>query len=881
MRHPALSTYLAMLLLCCCLFGALVAQETPPAAPAQPVRTTLDNGMVVILKEEHSSPILTMQVWVRAGAIYEDNLLGSGVSHFVEHMLFKGTEKRAVGQFAQEIKAAGGNLNANTRQDVTVYHITIRSSYFDRGLEALSDVIMHSSFDPEETIKEKDVIVKELEEDEDDPNMKLYYTFSPLAFQFHPYRLPVGGYLAQFKTITREQLLAYYAKMYVPNNMAFIAVGDFDTKAVLPKVEAAFKDFARKALQPIYIPEEPRQVGKRYAAVTHPNAKTCTSRMAFHTISLRHPDLYSLDTLALILGSGETSRLTRKLKYELELVNSIDAGSHTPQYPGMFYVHATFDEADKAPAIEKAVLAEIERFKTELVSAEELERAKNRVLAEYWFGRQTVEEQAEALGISEFWAANLAFDELYVAGIKHVTPEQIRDVAKKYFCDENMTVVVLTPAPENSGNEETAKPVETSHGLSGESPAPLKLSNGISLVVRERRSLPLVTLCATVNGGIRAETEKNNGVCNLMTAMLTRGTKKRGREEIAQLTESVGGRLEPTSGRNTFMLSISVLKEHLPLAIELLSDMLMNPAFNEKEFDTLKKMALFGLKREQENPFMGNMREVHKALYGSHPYAMLPNGTYESVSSLTAKDVAQFHGTYCRPSNMVVAVVGDVNEKEIAQKLEEAFKGFADAPVPPLAFPPIPEQTETLRKELQGTQPALGVGSLAFRTVSMRDRDRYAFDVLDSILGGMGGRVFVNLRDRDALAYELGCTSRVQLDRGFFWFYVRTSPEKIEKFFEGVRRELDSLLNEGLPADELERAKNSVIGSFIAEQQTNSSQAMSFALDTIYEVGEHSTARYPEHISAVTAEDIKRIVKSYFAPESAVFVVTKPAEKGK
>lgn len=863
-------------MLCWCLIGVAAAQE---AAPTRPFRATLDNGMVVILKEDRSAPILTMQVWVRAGSIHEDTMLGSGVSHFVEHMLFKGTKKRAVGQFAQEIKAAGGTLNASTRREVTVYHVTIRSAFFEMALDALSDVIMHSSFDPEETAKEREVIIKELEEDEDDPNMKLHFTFASLAYRVHPYRLPVGGYVSQFKTITREQLLAYYAKMYVPNNMVFIMVGDFDTKTVFPKIQAAFKDFARKPLPPIYVPEEPRQVGKRFAAVTHPNARTCTLQMGFHTVSLRHPDLFALDMLALILGSGETSRLTRRLKYELELVKTISAVSYTPQYPGMFYIRASFDEVDKSSAIEKAVLEEIEKFKTDLVSTEELERAKNRVLAEYWFSRQTVEEQAEALGISELWADNLAFDELYVAGIKQVTAEQIREVARKYLYEDNLTVVVLSPQQEEPRTEEVVERVDTPVVPPTELAAPLKLSCGISVVIKERSALPLVTLCATVNGGVRAETEKNNGVCNIMTIMLTKGTRTRSREKIAELIESVGGRLEPTSGRNTFMLSISVLKEHLPLAVDLLSDMLMNPAFDEKEFDIVKKTTLFNLKREAEDPFNANIREVHKALYGSHPYARLPQGTYESVSLLTREDVVQFHETFCRPSNMVIAVVGDVNRQEVVEMLENAFKGFTDAPVPLPAFPPLPEQKEAVRIELQGTQPALGVGSLVFRTVSMRDRDRYAFDVLDSLLGSMGGRIFVSLRDRDALAYELGCASRVQLDRGFFWFFVRTSPENIEKFFEGVRRELDLLVSDGIPAEELERAKNSVIGAFIADQQTNSSQAMSLALDTIYDIGEHATARYPEHISAVTADDIKRIVKTYLAPENAVVVVINPAER--
>ncbi|MDQ7778140.1 MAG: pitrilysin family protein [Planctomycetota bacterium] len=865
----------ALLVLC---VGPAVSQEKAEKPVSAPLREVLDNGMVVILKEDHGAPILTMQVWLRAGAIYEADMLGSGVSHYVEHMLFKGTKKRAVGQFAQEIKAAGGSLNANTRQDLTVYHVTIQSAFFDKGLDALSDVIMNSSFDEEETKKEKDVIVKELEEDGDDPNMKLYYTFAPLAYQAHPYRHPVGGYLPQFKTITREQLIGYYRKLYVPNNMAFVMVGDFDAKTAMPTIKEAFKDYERKALEPVLIPEEPRQVGMRRAVVTHPNAQICTLRLGFHTISLRDPDLFALDTLALVLGAGETSRLTRKLKYELKLVNGIGAGSHTPQYPGLFYVSTTFNEPEDAARIEEVVLGEIERFKTELISTEELERAKNRVLAEYWFGRQTVEEQAEALGISEFWASNLAFDELYVEGIKKVTPEQVRDVANKYFRADNMTVVCMTPEPEPDDTA-GAKTVPTDSTGGVQALPVIVLDNGISLVVKERPVLPLVSICATCLGGLRAETEQNNGVCNIMTNMLTLGTKSRTRAQIAETIEAVGGHIEPTSGRNTFMVSISVLKEHLPLAVELLGDMLMNPSFDEKEFETLKKVALAGLKREAENPFMPNIREIHKMLYGAHPYSMLPNGTIETVSKLTPESLAEFHRAYCRPKNMVIAIIGDVNKDQVVELVGKAFKSFEDASIPEMKLPEIPDQTEAVRKDVQGAQQNLGIGSMAFRTVTMREPDRYAFDVLDSILGSMGGRIFINLRDKEALAYELGCVSRTQLDRGYVWFYIRSTPDKIDKFFVGVRRELDSLVNDPIPAEELERAKNSVIGAYISEQQTNGSQAMSVALDTIYVMGEHGSEKYPDHIRSVTADDIKRIVKTYLAPEKALIVVTKPAEK--
>ncbi|MBI3096631.1 MAG: insulinase family protein [Planctomycetes bacterium] len=740
------------------------------ALPPGLTRKVLPNGLTIILKENHAAPVLTMQAWCKAGSIHEDKLLGCGMSHFVEHMLFKGTDRRAVGQFAQEIKAAGGDLNAYTNYERTVFHIHIRSGFFDQGLDALSDVIRNSAFDPAETKKEQEVVIKELEANADDPDRQLYYLFNETAYQVHPYRFPVGGYVDQFRQLTREDLVAYYREQYVPGNLVFIVVGDFDTATALPKVEKAFADWKPRPVPTVYIPQEPRQLNRRDAVREIEGIATAKARWGWHTISLTHPDLYALDVCAIVLGSGRASRLSRAVKDRLGLVTEISAGSHTPLDAGIFSVDATLVDPSKFEAAEAAIFAEIERLQAEPVSAEELTRAKNIVAAQFQFNRQTVEDEAANLGSNEIVAHDILFDAKYVEGIRAVQAADLQRAARTWLVPESLTCTQIRPV--GSGTASTTAGGGGA-GLAIETKL-YTLSNGMRLVVRRNPNLPLVSATAAFLAGVRVEPAGKNGVSNFMAQLLTRGTASRSADDIALAVESVGGALGATGGRNSFLVSTSMLKEHFGLGLELLADVIQRPAFAETEVEKLRVELISAVKESLEDVNRINGRRFARLLYGTHPYALAPEGTPESLAAIRREDILAYHRLCARPDNSVLAISGDVQPDEMRALVEKAFAGFAKGTEPLPAVPAVPAVTQAIREEGFKEGKQLGVAMLGFPSVSVKEADRYPLEVLASILTGLGGRLFEEVRGKQALAYNVGCFSNPQLDPGYFAFYVFT-----------------------------------------------------------------------------------------------------------
>ncbi len=322
---------------------ALLMMSAPARGEdGEPVRVVLDNGMTVILQENHRSPVVTIQAWVGAGSVTEGEFSGSGISHFVEHMLFKGTERRTVGQIGQEVKEAGGTTNAYTGNDKTVYHITFHGEHFDKALDIMADVLMNSTFEPEEVEKERAVIVKELGMNRDAPFRRLYRMAINTAYAVHPYKDPVIGYENLLRGLPRDDLVTYYERYYVPNNIIFIVVGDFKADEALPKIRDAFSGFERKSITPATVPQEPMQKGIR-ERVEEFDITVAQSMMGFHGPSLHSEDLYPMDVLAIALGGGDTSRLYKELREKRGIVYTISAWSATPRDPGMFWITGSFE----------------------------------------------------------------------------------------------------------------------------------------------------------------------------------------------------------------------------------------------------------------------------------------------------------------------------------------------------------------------------------------------------------------------------------------------------------------------------------------------------------------------------------------------------------
>src|SRR2546423_4246080 len=484
---------------------------------AEVFRATLDNGFTVLIEENHTNPVVSVQVFVRTGSIYEQEYLGSGISHFFEHLIHGGTTStRSEADSRRILEEIGNNTNAYTTVDHTAYHINTTTEHWRTALELLADWMFHSSITPAEFEREKGVVQRELEQDLDNPEQMLAQTAMETRFQVHPVRYPVIGYKDLVQKVSRDDLVTYYQRMYTPNNMLLVVVGDVQTAAALEHIRATFGAGPRRPLPAISLPEEPPQLGKRTAVNEMPISQASMS-LSFRTVTLSHPHLFPLDILEYILTNGNSTRLVRRIQEEQQLVYAIHASSYTPAYAmGTLSVWAALDPEQVSEAAE-AILQELYRLRDELVSPQELAKAKQQKLADYIFERQTVEQRAHALGLDMLATYDPSFSETYVRNIQQVTAEDIRAVARLYFREETLVQAVVRPTSATPPSPTTMPVVQA------EPVVKKVLANGMTLLLRRNPALPAVAMQAYFKAGVRVETPETNGLSQLTAGLLLKG----------------------------------------------------------------------------------------------------------------------------------------------------------------------------------------------------------------------------------------------------------------------------------------------------------------------------------------------------------------------
>src|SRR3954451_11008332 len=414
---------------------------TFPPSTAQ--KRVLPNGLTIIVQEDRSAPVASVQAWCATGSVDEAEHLGAGLSHILEHMLFKGTKTNPANAIAQKVQDVGGYINAYTSFDRTVFWIDEPKDGVGVALEVLSDTVMNSTLPEEEYAKEQEVIRREFAMGMDDPDRMTGQLLFATAFQRHPYRLPVIGLIDVFDQLSRDEVMQYYQARYVPNNLTFIVVGDVDPEAVYRQLEDFFKSHPAKSLQPVFIPSEPPQLGRRE---THEEFVTELTRLslAWHIPEITHPDVPALDLLSTILGDGRSSRLYRQLREETGLAYGVSAFSYTPGDPGMLGIDATV-EPEKRDATRDLVLKIVEQVKADGVTSDELAKAKKISLSHHLGALTTMRGQASDLGSNWFLTRNLNFTRDYLDAVQRITSDEIRRVAGKYLVDDNLTITSLNP----------------------------------------------------------------------------------------------------------------------------------------------------------------------------------------------------------------------------------------------------------------------------------------------------------------------------------------------------------------------------------------------------------------------------------------------------
>lgn len=844
----------------------------------------LPNGLELLVRESHAAAVAEVQIFARVGSA-DERPGEAGLAHFHEHMLFKGTSRRSVGQVAGEVEGAGGHINAYTSFDATVYHATVPSDRTELALDVLADAVSDPLFEPEEIRREVEVVLEEIRRSEDNPHHVLGNAVFAEVYRRHPYRAPILGTPESVAAFDRARVRSFFERWYLPGQLFVVVVGDVDTSRVCEVVRALFEQAPARRRRRSRTPEP--SAGDFRTVVLQRPFERASLDLCVRSVGLAHPDAPYLDLLGFVLGEGDSSRLVRRVKEQEELVDRVDAYSYTPLDPGLFGITADLDPERVAAGIESCV-RELERLREERVSAQELEKARANFLASEHFERESVSGLGRKLGGFHALAGDYRDEKRYLEAIRTATPDDLLRVAHTHLDTAGLTVGALVPeeaAPLEAEEVERAaargrervrrafvppRRTEADREIHG-----YALRGGARLVVLPRQETPVVAVRAAFLGGLLAEDEANAGLTSFLTSMWLRGTLTRSNADFARSVESLAAEIEGFSGRNSLGLSLDCLADRLDPALDLYGEALLEPALAPEEIEKERRETLAALERREDRLGARVFDLFQETLYGSHPYRFPVIGTAESVARFDAESVAAHHRRLVHAPNLVLSAVGAVDPDAIAAALGARL---ADLPTGPFAAPEVASFTapgEPRERELRKdrSQAHLVIG---FAGLTVDDPDREALEVIVQLLAGQSGRLFLELRDRRGLAYAVSAANVEGVAPGYFATYIGTAPEKLDAARAGMLQELARLLEDPPAEGELEAARRHLVGSFAIDQQRSASRATHLALDVLYGLGADAHRRYPERVLAVGKEDVLRVARRVVDLNRTVVAVIRP-----
>ena len=842
-----------------------------PALPPGVTITTLENGLTLIVREDHSAPVVSAQAWAMAGSIHEGRWLGAGLSHVLEHMLFKGTTTRAGSRIDQEVQEAGGYMNAYTSFDRTVYHIDVPNTGARVAIDILCDIMQHASLPPDELAKELDVIRREMDMGQDDPGRRSGRRLFETAYTKSPYRFTVIGYLDIFNELKPDDIRGYYTEKYAPNNVFFLIVGDVKPDEVVAQIRAAYAQAKARSHPSVVLPAEPRQTAAR-EIVEEAAIELGHLHFAWHIPDLRHPDVAALDVLAMLLGSGHSSRLYQEVREKQGVVHHADAWTYNPGNPGLFGLSAVVD-ADKFAAARAALLVEIEKLKAVPVAEAERQKAVKQFISATLATRKTMQGQAQDLGGSWLATGDLNFSQRYLAAVKRITAADLQRVAREYLTAENRTLYALLPngASPPSSAVAAASPEQAIQKFT--------LANGLRLLVKADHRLPFVELRAVFQGGVLAESAANNGITQLLSRLIVKGTRTRSAEQIANELESVGGSLDSYGGNNSFGVNAEVLSSDFATGLGLVADVILNPTFPAPQLEREREVQIAGLRAQKDELLKSAFQTMRRGLFGEAGYGLDLLGTEAALAKLHSSAVQAFYQMLATPANCVLAVYGDVNPAETKAAVEKHFAAWSSpAPAPPFAEianrqPPIVNLAGRLTETRDKKQAVVVIG---FPGTTLAAADREALELLQEACSDLGSRLFLRIREKLGLAYYVGAQNMLGVAPGYFAFYAGTEPEKAVQVEAEILKEVELLRTESLTAEELHRAKAKIIGQRKIGRQDLGGVAMTTALDELYGLGFGHYDTEDAKLAAVTLAEVRAAAQQYLRPAAAVITVINP-----
>ncbi len=821
----------------------------------------LDNGQTVVIKEVKNNPIVTIDTWIKTGSINENDK-NNGVSHFLEHLFFKGTTNHAPGEFDKILETKGAITNAATSKDFTHYYITIPSKDFDLALEMHSDMLLHPLIPRKELEKERKVVIEEIMKDANSPTTLVYDNLINMLYTNHPYKRKVIGKADIIKNIQREQILDYYNTYYNPSNMITVIVGDVDTASAIEKVKYDFNAEYEKPLEQNFPKEKILTSQARNTAYT--DVQTGYMIIGFRGTDIDDKDSYALDVLSTILGDGRSSVFYQKIKEQKQLANSIGASNTGFKDDGIFYISATFNP-EKCTKLEESIFEEIKNIQKNGVTQEQLQLAKNIIERDTYYNRESISNIAGEIGYTFVTTNDIKYYDTYIENIKKVTADDVKRAADKYLGINKSAVSIVLP--------QNCKEVKISNITPKTEPAKLisennntqkyELSNGATLLLTPNTVNDIIAISIFSKGG--ELTEKIAGTADLTASVLTRGSKKYSAVEFARVLEDNGIKIVPSAQSDALSITVLTTKNEIDKTLELLNEVINNAALDDYEIEKSRTDKLNAIKKSKDIPLNLAIDNYKTYIFENTPYSISNKILEKTLAQITQEDIKAYYDKAFFPQNVVISINGNVDKDKIVNEFTKIFnnkKGekfdYAKYSIPSLKEG---KKITTSVKDLKTDWIIIG-----WQTAGVLNRKDYAaLQVIDSMLGsGMSSRLFKNLRDKDGLAYQLGSQYSPNVLKGAFIVYIGTNPENLNYAQNRMLEEVFRLKKEFVGSKELQEAKDKLLGHYIIGQETNLDKATTIGWFEASGRGYKFDDQYAQLINSVTESDIIEVANKYF-----------------